>query len=209
MMECDPVIRLVERWQAGDRPTSGEARAFSRHLGECPSCRAAYAALAPLLARDAGLDDAAAEPGLPPSLEDRIMEEVRRLPAPRRAARPLSRLPVRAGLAAAAVLVAAIGLATGLALRARASAYFTVTFVLDTPEARSVAIAGDFTGWKTAGYELSRRASDGKWEITVPLRRDRSYAYSFVIDGERWVPDPGAPETVEDGFGGVNSILRL
>ncbi len=41
------------------------------------------------------------------------------------------------------------------------------------------------------------------------LRRDRSYTYGFVIDGERWVPDPGAPETVEDGFGGVNSILRL
>jgi len=207
-MECDPVIRLVERWQAGDRPTAEEAREFWRHLGACPSCRAACGALAPLLARDAGLDDAAGA-GLPPALEDRIMEEVRRLPAPRRAARPLSRLPVRAGLAAAAILVAAIGLATGLALRARAGAYLTVTFVLDTPEARSVAIAGDFTGWKTSGYELSRRASDGKWEITVPLRRDRSYAYSFVIDGERWVPDPGAPETVEDGFGGANSILRL
>jgi len=209
MMECDPVIRLVERWQAGDRLTADEVRAFSRHLGECPSCRAAYVALAPLLARDAGFEDATAEPGLPPALEDRIMGEVRRLPAPRRAARPLSRFPVRAGLAAAAVLVAAIGLAAGLALRARTRAYLTVTFVLDTPEARSVAIAGDFTGWTTTGYELSRRATDGKWEITVPLRRDRSYAYSFVIDGERWVPDPGAPETVEDGFGGVNSILRL
>jgi hypothetical protein len=209
MMECDPVIRLVDRWQTGNRPTEEEARAFLRHLEACPSCRAAYGRLAPLLARDAGVDDAAAGNGLPPALEDRIMEEVRRLPAPRRAARPLPRFPVRAGLAAAAVLVAAIGLATGLALRARAGAYLTVTFVLDTPEARSVAVAGDFTGWKTSGYELSRRASDGKWEITVPLRRDRSYAYSFVIDGECWMPDPGAPETVDDGFGGVNSILRL
>ena len=43
----------------------------------------------------------------------------------------------------------------------------------------------------------------------MPLTRNRSYTYSFVIDGERWVPDPGAPETVDDGFGGVNSILRL
>jgi hypothetical protein len=148
-------------------------------------------------------------PGLPADLEDRIMDEVRRLPVPRPAARPLPRMTLRAGLAAAAVLVVAIGLAAGLALRGRSGGYLTVSFVLDTPEARSVAIAGDFTAWKTSGYELARRASDGKWEITLRLRRDRSYAYGFVIDGERWVPDPGAPETVEDGFGGVNSILRL
>ena len=137
------------------------------------------------------------------------MEGVRRLPAPRRAAPTLSRIPLRTGLAAAAVLVAAIGVAAGLALRARTDRYLTVTLVLDTPEARSVAVAGDFTGWQTSGYQLSRRASDGKWEITVRLLRDRSYTYSFVIDGERWVPDPGVPETVDDGFGGVNSILRL
>jgi len=207
MMECDPVIRLVDRWQAGDRPTADEARAFSRHLGGCPSCRAAYGPLEPLIARDAGLEDCASGPGLPAGLEDRIMDEVRRLPAPSRASP--RRLPLRAGFAAAAVLVAAIGIASGLSLRARAGGSLTVTFVLDTPEARSVAIAGDFTGWETSGYELARRASDGKWEITVRLMRDRAYAYSFVIDGKRWVPDPGAPETVDDGFGGVNSILRL
>ena len=209
MMECDPVIRLIARWHAGDRPTAEEARAFSQHLDGCPSCRAAYRALGPLLLRDAGVAVAAADPGIPADLEDRIMEEVHRLPAPRRAARALPRIPLRVGLAAAAVLVVAIGLAAGLALRARSGGYLTVTFVLDTPQARSVALAGDFTGWQTSGYELVRRASDGKWEITVRLQRDRSYAYSFVIDGERWVPDPGAPETVEDGFGGVNSILRL
>jgi hypothetical protein len=207
MMECDQVIRLVDRWQAGDRPTADEARAFSRHLEGCPSCRAAHGRLELLITRDAGLEDADLGHGLPAGLEDRIMDAVHGLPAPRRA--PARRLPLRAGFAAAAVLVAAIGIAAGLALRGRAGASLTVTFVLDTPEARSVAIAGDFTGWETSGFELERRASDGKWEITVPLMRNRSYTYSFVIDGERWVPDPGAPETVDDGFGGINSVLRL
>jgi hypothetical protein len=207
MMDCDSARGLVDRWLAGDRPTAREAEDLRRHLEGCPACRVSFAALEPLLARDAGLETAAADPGLSSGLEDRIMSEVRRQPAPRRA--PVRRIPIRASLAAAAVLVAAIGLAVGLALRTRSDGYLTVTFVLDTPEARSVALAGDFTGWKTSGYELARRTSDGKWQITVRLRRDRSYAYSFVIDGQRWVPDPGAPETVDDGFGGVNSIIRL
>jgi hypothetical protein len=209
MMECRGVADLVARWQAGDQPTADETRAFSRHLDGCPSCRAVHGALRTLLARDAGEREAAADPGLPAALEDRIMDAIHRVPAPRRATRALPRIPLRAGLAAAAILVVAIGVGTGLALRARAGAWLTVSFVLDTPEARTVAVVGDFTGWKTSGYELSRRAEDGKWEITVRLRRERSYTYGFVIDGERWVPDPGVPETVDDGFGGVNSILRL
>jgi hypothetical protein len=148
-----------------------------------------------------------ADPGLTAALEDRIMDAVHRVPAHHPSVRALHRRPLRAGLAAAAILVAVVGV--GLGLRARAGAYLTVSFVLDTPGARTVAVAGDFTDWQTSGYELSRRTTDGKWEITVRLRRDHSYTYAFVIDGERWVPDPGAPETVDDGFGGVNSILRL
>jgi predicted anti-sigma-YlaC factor YlaD len=206
MMECGAAADLVARWQAGDRFTTEETLVFAKHLAACPSCRAAYGALVPLLERDAGEREAAADPGLPTALEDRIMDAIPRLPAPRRAARAKPRTPLWAA-AAAAVLVVAVGV--GLGLRARAGAYLTVSFVLDTPGARTVAVVGDFTEWQTTGYELSRRASDGKWEITMRLRRDRSYTYGFVIDGERWIPDPGAPETVDDGFGGVNSILRL
>lgn len=208
MMKCDGVGRLVDRWRDGGALTASEAGAIARHLVTCRDCREAHGALAVLLQRDAGALDAVADPGLPVELEDRIVEGARGLPAVPAVARVV-RFPPRAALAAAAVLVAAVGLALGLGLRARGQQYLTVSFVLDTPEARSVALAGDFTDWQTSGYELARRPSDGKWEITVRLRRDRAYTYCFVIDGERWVPDPGAPETVDDGFGGANSILRL
>jgi hypothetical protein len=207
MMECEGAARLVARWQAGDKPTTEESRAFAMHLAGCPSCRAAHGGLDALIERDAGDHEAVADLGITAALEDRIMDAIRRVPAHRRAVRALPRIPLRAGLAAAAILVAVVGVSLGL--RARAGAYLTVSFVLDTPGARTVAVAGDFTDWQTSGYELSRRTTDGKWEITVRLRRDRSYTYAFVIDGERWVPDPGAPETVDDGFGGINSILRL
>jgi hypothetical protein len=30
----------------------------------------------------------------------------------------------------------------------------------------------------------------------------------FVVDG-RWVTDPGAPATIDDGYGGRNAVLDL
>jgi hypothetical protein len=208
MMSCEGVAALVARWREGAQPSTGEHDAFTHHLAGCAACRAALGALAPLLARDAGAAAAGGGAGLPAALEERVMGAVRRQPAPHRA--PVApRALLGAAVAAAAILLAVVGVGTGLLVRERAGAYVTVNFVLDTPAARTVAVAGDFTGWRTSGYELARRPSDGKWEITVRLRRNRSYAYGFVIDGERWVPDPSAPESVDDGFGGANSILRL
>jgi hypothetical protein len=34
------------------------------------------------------------------------------------------------------------------------------------------------------------------------------HQYAFVVDGARWVADPGAP-AVDDGFGRRNSVLSL
>jgi 1,4-alpha-glucan branching enzyme len=48
---------------------------------------------------------------------------------------------------------------------------------------------------------------DGVWTILVPLPPG-VHDYSFIVDGERWVPDPYAPQ-VDDGFGGVNSRLTV
>lgn len=78
-------------------------------------------------------------------------------------------------------------------------------FVFTAPEAGSVALAGDFTDWKPA-WAMTRSAS-GVWTVDVPLAPG-VHAYSFVVDGRRWVPDPMAP-AVEDGFGGVNSRLAV
>jgi len=83
-----------------------------------------------------------------------------------------------------------------------------VRFVLVAPEASSVWLAADFNQWAADGYALSRN-SDGSWEITVPLRKGRAYAYNFVIDGERWVVDPSSPSRLDDGFGGSSSSLTL
>lgn len=78
-------------------------------------------------------------------------------------------------------------------------------FVLHAPEAEQVSLAGDFTGWHPA-HSLSR-AEPGIWTVVVPLEPG-VHDYAFVVDGERWVPDPNAP-AVDDGFGGLNSRLAV
>lgn len=78
-------------------------------------------------------------------------------------------------------------------------------FVLKAPEASAVSLAGDFTDWKPA--YVMQRSEPGVWTVVVPLTPG-IHTYSFVVDGERWVPDPTAP-AVDDGFGGVNSRLAV
>lgn len=79
-----------------------------------------------------------------------------------------------------------------------------VQFRLDTAASR-VQLAGTFTNWEPR-YDL-RESAPGIWTITVPLKQG-VHDYAFVVDGQRWVPDPSAPQ-IGDGFGGTNSRLAL
>ncbi|HSM60934.1 MAG TPA: glycogen-binding domain-containing protein [Longimicrobiales bacterium] len=80
-----------------------------------------------------------------------------------------------------------------------------VVFRLDAPGARSVRLAGDFTGWE-AGPELTQ-ATPGVWTVVVPIDPGL-HDYAFIVDGTRWVQDPLA-ERVDDGFGGSNSRVAV
>lgn len=82
-----------------------------------------------------------------------------------------------------------------------------VRLVLLQPQARSVAVAGDFNGWNPAQTPLER-TDGGMWTATIPLKPGR-YQYMFVIDGEQWMADPLAPEETGDGFGSTNAVLDV
>ena len=80
-----------------------------------------------------------------------------------------------------------------------------VQFRLEAGAATDVALAGSFSDWQpTHGMQQS---ADGVWTILVPLPPG-VHDYGFIVDGDRWVPDPYAPQ-VDDGFGGVNSRLTV
>lgn len=79
-----------------------------------------------------------------------------------------------------------------------------VQFVFVAPQARRVAVVGDFNDWDVAAAPLT--AAGGVWsgQLDVPFGR---HDYAFVVDGERWVRDPNAPQAPADEFGGGYSVL--
>jgi hypothetical protein len=163
---------------------------------------------------------------LPPSLNARVMESVRQhaqSPA-RRLWRWLAeprevelRLRVRPWAVWGSGLVAAAGLVllltrppagtpsnSGTQHGVAHNAVF-VRFVLYAPGAKRVTVAGTFNQWDRNAAPLTLAGADGVWVTTLELPIGQ-HQYAFVVDGERWVPDPAAPG-VDDGFGRRNSIV--
>src|SRR3990172_7541839 len=81
-----------------------------------------------------------------------------------------------------------------------------VLFVLESPQAQEVCIAGEFNNWTKPGERLERDMN-GLWSKRLSLKTGR-YAYKFFVDGQ-WQTDPNCCETVPDGFGGHNSVLEV
>ncbi len=81
-----------------------------------------------------------------------------------------------------------------------------ILFTYSGAKAGSVYVAGNFNNWSTTANPMSKNAN-GIWSATIPLSPG-SYQYKFVVDGN-WVPDPTNPNTTDDGYGGVNSVLNV
>ena len=81
-----------------------------------------------------------------------------------------------------------------------------VSLELVKPEAKNVCVAGSFNGWKPEKTPLVPKGN-GHWvgDLTV---NPGKYEYLFVVDGQ-WLPDPNAKESVQNPFGGKNSILTV
>jgi hypothetical protein len=88
-----------------------------------------------------------------------------------------------------------------------ATPQMTVRFVLVAPDAQRVSVAGSFNQWDPLATPLVRSGSGDLWTATLTLPAGQ-HQYAFVVDGDRWVPDPAAP-AVDDGFGRRNSVLAL
>jgi hypothetical protein len=82
----------------------------------------------------------------------------------------------------------------------------SVRLRVHAPEAKLVALSGNFNSWNPEAAPLSP-VGDGWWEIRIELAPGR-YEYAYVIDGI-WKIPPEAKITVDDGFGGRNGILEI
>lgn len=81
-----------------------------------------------------------------------------------------------------------------------------VRFEFTDPNAGSVYIAGTFNNWQPNARPM-HPVGNGRWikETVLPIG---TYEYCLVVD-EEFCPDPLAPETVPNPFGGRASILKV
>jgi 1,4-alpha-glucan branching enzyme len=79
------------------------------------------------------------------------------------------------------------------------------TFVLPGyTTANKVFLAGSFNAWKPDGLPMNK--TPWGWELPLYIA-EGTHTYKYVVDG-KWMPEPDNPETVPDGTGGWNTVLR-
>lgn len=78
-----------------------------------------------------------------------------------------------------------------------------VTFAYRAPEAQSVSVAGDFTGWQEAPLGM-KKDKTGVWKVAVSLPPGR-YEYRLLVDSQ-WRDDPECPTRQPNQFGGQNCV---
>jgi 1,4-alpha-glucan branching enzyme len=81
-----------------------------------------------------------------------------------------------------------------------------VVLELVNPAAKQVFVAGSFNSWHPEQTPLVP-AGNGRWAGNLKVGPGR-HEYLFVVDGQ-WLPDPNAKESVENPFGGKNSVLTV
>jgi len=214
-MNCQKIKKLLNSYidHALDRET---AQQIEEHLKSCLACREEYLKLkqvvsalnsiSPLLApidftQNTMVEISQGEVQIQSSWMYRIKRQI-----------SIPRLSFR--------LVGAVAAATLIL-------FFAFTFIFNTPDtspicsaevqfslkindnkAHTVAIAGDFNGWNPQANLLEDPEGDGIWTGTLKLKPGK-YEYMFVLDGEKWFPDPNALRYVKDGFGNKNAILEI
>ena len=73
-------------------------------------------------------------------------------------------------------------------------------------KAKSVFLVGSMNGWDESGIPMEK-SDDGVWGITIKLSSGK-YVYKFIADGN-WEYDESNPSFEDDGYGGINSIVKI
>jgi hypothetical protein len=167
------------------------------------------------------------------SFDARVMDAVRSMPRHRRfslwsrlttpRARTVTLAPLSYGLLAAAIAAFAVLGAAHAANDLNRAAQPIVTalmpkkqivatpqrvqFVLVAPDAKKVAVVGDFNGWDAShsAFQAQHRGG-GVWSVTAPVPVGH-HRYSFVVDDSVWVADPTAPRAIDNDYGMPNSAI--
>jgi Glycogen recognition site of AMP-activated protein kinase len=108
-----------------------------------------------------------------------------------------------------ALSAAVVGAPTSLAARDAGDASLQrIELVFRAPDARSVSLVGDFTGWDPSRAIMTRDSASGLWSVTMRVAPGR-HVYAFLVDDSVWVRDPRAPSAPDADFGRPGSVLLV
>ena len=214
-MNCKEIKKLLNPYI--DKTIDADmSKQIDEHLKSCPSCNKGYQSLKEVIASLNSLSTQPAPANFTQSMMSKISQEEIQIQTSW-----IDHLKKRISIPRFSFRLAGIATITALAL------FFAFTFIFNTPDtypicsaevqfslkindnkAHTVAIAGDFNGWNPQANILEDPEGDGIWTGTLKLEPGR-YEYMFVLDGEKWFPDPNALRYVKDGFGNRNAILEI
>lgn len=81
-----------------------------------------------------------------------------------------------------------------------------VAFSLSAPEAKRVAVLGDFNEWSDTKHPMKKN-ENGDWQKIAMLPAGR-YEYRFLVDGKWWT-DPKNDQACPNCFGTHNNVLEV
>jgi hypothetical protein len=84
--------------------------------------------------------------------------------------------------------------------------YVRLAYVPGNQSVEKVTVVGSFNNWDPEATPLQRQ--DGVWS-TILVLAPGNYEYLFFENSARWVTDPLAVQTRDDGFGGSNAVLEV
>lgn len=82
----------------------------------------------------------------------------------------------------------------------------TVHFIAYSPEARRVAVTGEFNQWDRRGIPMTPLGQTGIFYHTAEFHGPVRVEYKFIIDGQ-WTLDPFCPNKIDNGIGEQNSYF--
>jgi hypothetical protein len=83
-----------------------------------------------------------------------------------------------------------------------------VQFVLPAKGATQVALVGDFNGWDAQMTALKDPTRSGVWEVTLLLPPGR-HTYAFLVNDTTWKVDPRAQTETDPDFGRARSVILV
>lgn len=85
--------------------------------------------------------------------------------------------------------------------------YTKVKFDICVEGATKVQILGLNNDW--ANPKDLKAKQDGNFSLEINLDKDQEHTFKYFVDGTNWHTDNHADKQVDDGFGGLNSVVIL